>query len=435
MNKQDGRNLPDVILSVDGSPTEIDIAYAYLKSRGVFDFEVYPTGMFPAVGKGSLNEATSGYRAVWVRDNMHVAYAHHVCGNSKTAVCCVAATLKFYLAHPEWFTDVIDNPESARNPMNRPHIRFDGETGEAIGEKWPHDQNDALGAFMWLLCRLVRDDAMAFNDEIDRLLSLMTRYFDAICYWADEDSGHWEEQRKISASSIGAVCAGLQEYVALMQSSESRNVVHGQDDLAARILDKGLDALNRILPFECNQSEPRKHRRYDAALLFLAEPYNIVSDDKAEQIIADVSEHLQGEYGIRRYLLDSYWGPDYRTVPPEKRTIDLSEDIIRRDDYAVEGQEAQWCIFDSIISIYWGKRYQRTGAKKSLENQALYLLRTLSQLVESSDCRLLMPEAYFFESGKYVPNDHLPLQWAMANLWRAMNLALTTKPPLKRKTL
>ena len=36
-------------------------------------------------------------------------------------------------------------------------------------------------------------------------------YFQAIRYWQDEDSGHWEERRKIEASSIGAVVAGLRE--------------------------------------------------------------------------------------------------------------------------------------------------------------------------------------------------------------------------------
>jgi hypothetical protein len=35
--------------------------------------------------------------------------------------------------------------------------------------------------------------------------------FQVIRYWRDEDSGHWEECRKIEPSSIGAVIDGLRE--------------------------------------------------------------------------------------------------------------------------------------------------------------------------------------------------------------------------------
>ena len=32
-----------------------------------------------------------------------------------------------------------------------------------------------------------------------------------------------------------------------------------------------------------------------------------------------------------------------------------------------------------------------------------------------------MPEAYYLEGGKYVPNDHVPLLWSQANLWLAVH--------------
>ncbi len=44
------------------------------------------------------------------------------------------------------------------------------------------------------------------------LLALFALYFERIRFWEDEDSGHWEERRKVGASSIGTVLAGLRAY-------------------------------------------------------------------------------------------------------------------------------------------------------------------------------------------------------------------------------
>jgi hypothetical protein len=38
----------------------------------------------------------------------------------------------------------------------------------------------------------------------------------------------------------------------------------------------------------------------------------------AEQLVQDVIGNLQGDYGIKRYLRDSFWAADYRTkLSPE----------------------------------------------------------------------------------------------------------------------
>lgn len=82
----------------------------------------------------------------------------------------------------------------------------------------------------------------------------------------------------------------------------------------------------------------------------------------------------------------------------------------------------EWSIFDSILSIHWGKRFQTGRDPSQSEKQTAHLNRCLTQLVESEDeDRLLLPEAYFFEKDGYVPKDHLPLQWAHAVLWRGIS--------------
>jgi hypothetical protein len=115
------------------------------------------------------------------------------------------------------------------------------------------------------------------------VLTRFVRYFAAIRFWQDEDSGHWEEQRKVSASSIGTVVAGLEAFADLLRQ-------HGEwwqacglalDDLASSLAERGRQALDAILPGECAQLVGSKNRRYDAALLFLLFPLGVITDDRA----------------------------------------------------------------------------------------------------------------------------------------------------------
>ncbi len=166
--------------------------------------------------------------------------------------------------------------------MNRPHIRFNGETLEENSEKWSHAQNDALGYFLWFYCRLALAGHINPQPEDWEILGLFPLYFQAIRYWQDEDSGHWEEARKIEASSIGAVVAGLREMRALMAARSLPMFSCAGGTVTLALLDdlsgQGRTALTQILPAECVQPDPAKRRRYDAALLFLIYPLQVVDD-------------------------------------------------------------------------------------------------------------------------------------------------------------
>ncbi len=189
------------------------------------------------------------------------------------------------------------------------------------------------------------------------------------------------------------------------------------------LISRGEEALASILPAECIQSDPRKYRRYDSALLFLIYPLEVVDGPMEETILEDVRLNLQGDYGIRRYLGDSYWTADYKEkLPAEELTADVSERQEARDALARPGEEAQWCIFDPIISIIFGRRYLRSGDPIDLEGQVLHLNRSLGQMTgpECPQGELRCPEAYYLEHGRYVPNDHVPLLWTQANLRLAL---------------
>ena len=399
----------------------------FLFERGVLTFRPLPTGLYPAA---QVDAATSksGYYNVWVRDNVFVAHAHYLNGRIDAAVAVARGLSAFFSKQLFRFDDIIEARVDRNAPMNRVPIRFDGASLSELPEKWSHAQNDALGYFLWLFCNLAKAGGIPLTDEGLALLERFVAYFEAIRFWEDEDSGHWEEVRKINASSVGVVVGALTAMKAMLDAPDRRKDfgparVERSLSLVADLIGHGQRALDEILPAECVQPERGKQRRYDAALLFLVNPIGVVDQAMADRIVGDVANHLQGEVGIRRYIGDSYWCANYREMfSPEELSMDFSEDMERRDRYLKNGEEAQWCIFDPIMSAIYGDRYLRTGLASDVEKQIAYFDRSLGQITDTLQC----PEAYFLERGEYVPNDNTPLLWTQANLWLALRVMKST---------
>jgi phosphorylase kinase alpha/beta subunit len=433
---------PSAWLNALQTPADVRNLTAFLTEQGTFRFPTLPNGLFSAAaGEGGDFELT-GYRNIWVRDNVHIAWAHwSVHRDAGTAGRCVLSLLEFFRRHRHRFEDIIDGRADAADPMNRPHIRFDGATLSELPEKWSHAQNDALGALLWLTCRLVQDGAVAV-DAIDWAIpALLVKYWTTIAVWHDEDSGHWEEVRKVAASSIGCATAGLELLLTLMTT---------RDDVAAAMNSCGVtcntagiqtliehcrSALRSILPAECIAGDATQRRRYDAALLFLIHPLDVIRDRPLEdQILADVAGHLQGPIGIRRYPGDSYWCADYRDLlSAETRTADFSDNLADRDRLLRPGMEAQWCLFDPIVACIHGRRYQQSRHAADLQAQRAATGRALAALTDGTGRfpAYRCPESYFCEHGQWIPNDITPLLWTQGNLLQALAMlecSLSTSP-------
>ena len=399
---------------------------AFLEERGTFRFPTLKTGLFSAAAVEGAEFDVTGYRSVWIRDNVHIAHAHWVWGETDKAVAAMTSLMSFFVKHRHRFDDVLAGRSDPNEPMHRPHIRFDGERLEELIEKWSHAQNDALGAFLWLYSKLtIAGQVNPSRDEAQVLVNLV-EFLHSVRFWQDEDSGHWEEVRKVAASSIGAATAGLLKYRDWLSSSAETSAQTGSLELTNELCQRGLSQLKAILPWECRQDDPTQRRRYDAALLFLIYPYRVVEGTLADEIASDVTSHLMGEHGIRRYLGDSYWCADYKDkLAADQRTADFSDNLAERDRLLEPGLEAQWCLFDPILSIHYGLRHERTKEAVDRRRQLHHLNRSLGQLT-SADSRFgayRCPESYFRERGHFVPNDICPLLWTQANLKLALWLA------------
>jgi len=306
--------------------------------------------------------------------------------------------------------------------MQRPHIRFNGSLMCENAVFWNHKQNDALGYFLWMRCRLAADGRMPLTGDHLRLIGLMLEYLAKIEFWCDEDNGHWEEAIKIEASSIGPVVAGVREFKKVLQ--QNPGMLAPCSEGTVELLEvRGAEALNAILPCECIQEG--KRRDADGALLFLIYPLQVVDDDMAAAILKNVQQII-GPIGIRRYNGDSYWCKDYKDLTGAEGTKAYTEEeMLERDKLIQAGEEAQWCIFDPILSTIYGKLYQRSHKTEHLLQQQHFLSRSLAQ-VTGDDCPYgpwLCPESYYLCKGSWVPSDICPLLWTKANLKVAIAVA------------
>jgi len=391
------------------------------KSLDLFPGQVAGTGMFSAAMAGSAgDQASTGYNNVWVRDNIFLAHSLYTTdaeGKGVQAACNVVASLsQFFLKFASRFNNVISGAADKNDPMQRPHIRFNGDNLAENKEFWNHKQNDALGYFIWMRCKLCTDGVMEMQGDHLRLLGLMCEYLAKIEYWCDEDNGHWEEATKVEASSIGPVLAGVKEFKKVLAQNKGMMAPCSEGTLEL-LMARGEEALNAILPNECVQEG--KQRDSDGALIFLVYPLDIVPPAMAKRIMEITTEKIVGPIGVRRYNGDSYWCKDYKDKTGGDATKAYTdEEMKERDKLAVAGEEAQWCIFDPIMSAVYGKWYQSSKDPAMLKLQQRYLARSLAQVTGEGQGfgPWLCPESYYLCKGEWVPSDICPLLWTQANL-------------------
>jgi hypothetical protein len=378
--------------------------------------EILPVanGLF-AASSSQAPDSLSGYQNVWVRDNIMVADSFRRRGDFAPVIACIQGLTKFFATQLPRFREIISDPTRVlpKDANRRPHIRFTAQTLADLPEKWTHAQNDALGQALWFRFRLANTNVLPMNHSDYDLYRIFPAYFAAIEYWQDPDSGAWEEDLKVNNSSVGAVLAGLEEMRKYHLSHETSSA---DEEQLTVLIAKGRQHLHATLPFE---SPPQ--RLVDSALLFLIHPLEVVQTREVQDAILNlVLARLRGAVGIKRYAGDSYFCQDYdEWFPPGQMSTAFSDKLEFRDAHLQPECEAQWCLFDPLLSIIYGQRFLADRSDQaSFQKQLHYFNRSLAQVTASGDC----PELYFLKHGRYIPNIHTPLAWTQANQALALYL-------------
>ncbi|MDO8510496.1 MAG: glycoside hydrolase family 15 protein [bacterium] len=316
----------------------------------------YKSGLFAA----SKKDVATGYNKAWLRDNFYECLAFEVLGDYETVRKTYRSILDILKKH-EFKIDyaIAKKPEHTHQYI---HPRYNPETFDEYWEEWGNKQNDSIGCILFKIGELEKKNKglIIESDDDMRVIQKLVWYLSTLEYWHDPDSGVWEEEEELHASSVGACLAGL----VMISNREGINV-------PAELIEKGKATLHAMLPRES------KRKFVDLALLSLVWPYDIVTKEEANAILENVEYHLLKERGVIRYKGDKYYN---------KNPDGWSE-------------EAEWTFGLSWLSII----YAKLGKKEAAE-------RFLAEAKKTVTKDGALPELYFSNSPKF--NDNTPLGWS-----------------------
>ncbi len=315
-----------------------------------------PTGLFTA----SASDVTTGYNKAWLRDIYFMTLGFKYTREMDVVKETAKALLQILAKHKEKITWAATNrPPYATYQYI--HARYNPETFDEYWEEWGNKQNDAVGEVLYLIADCENSGHnVVETDEEKELVQMLVNYLNNIEYWNDEDSGIWEENQEVRASSIGSVVCALKSASKLPYV----NIPEG-------MIQKGEEALRALLPRETST------RFCDLALLTLIFPFEVTTKEETEIILSNVEYFLTRDMGVIRYRNDRYYNKN-------------------KDGYS---EEAEWSMGLAWLAII----YARMG---NLEKAEHYLERAGKTIDKDG----LIPELWYSHTDK--ANDNTPLGWA-----------------------
>lgn len=394
-----------------------------LESAGALQFRPRASGLFAAsdIADEALAKKT-GMGMAWFRDNAHVANALSERGRDndiEQARGVGRAFLQILQANEQLLWEATRDPDAPRLP-----VRVQADTLANDSEQ--RFQNDSTGYSIWLPAKLMLQGLLRPTRDDLGIFAATARYLEAGKFWQQADEGQWEEDRQIHASSIGVAVASLGAVAKVFDAHDYRTDV----DLP-RLINRGRYALDTILA-QYGETPPTGDypgRQYDASHLFLVESLRMfdATPEIAAREVRRVEDKLVRSRGVIRYPGDSYYAPGFtEMLAPGERTSQAEGRLERRNTLGSDAErtqsEAQWKLFDSLLSSYWGRRYEVSKAMDHRRRQLHYLNRLLAQYIEVKGGGLRIPELDYKEKeiSPWTPNDHVPLIWAQANTLLAL---------------
>jgi phosphorylase kinase alpha/beta subunit len=315
----------------------------------------FKSGLFSA----SKPTVTTGYDKAWLRDNFYECIAFEVVQDWDTVQKTYRALLDIFKKHESKIDYAISKkPEYTHQFI---HARYHPDTFEEFWEEWGNKQNDSIGCILFKIGELEKAGVGILKDKDDlRIVQKLVNYLSTLEYWHDSDSGMWEENEEVHASSIGACVAGLEMVKGLKGI-----------DVNPDLIKKGYAALAKLLPRESEK------KFVDLALLSLIWPYEVTNTRQTKEILENVEYHLLKKKGVIRYKGDAYYN---------KNLDNFSE-------------EAEWTFGVAWLAII----YNNLGKEKKAN---IFLEKVIGTISESDE----VPELYYSNTDK--PNENNPLGWS-----------------------
>ncbi|HJQ07942.1 MAG TPA: glycoside hydrolase family 15 protein [Candidatus Saccharimonadales bacterium] len=316
---------------------------------------ITPSGLFLA----SSHMVQTGYDKAWLRDNVYEALAFEYAGEWQAVAKTYHTLLDIFDKHIDKINWAVTNKPF--ESWQFIHARYNPATLEEFWESWGNKQHDAVGAVLFKLADFeAKGKSMLRNDKDRKTVQTLIYYICNVEYWHDADSGMWEENEEVHASSVGAVVAALKKWKEV-----------GGMDVDQDAIDRGEATLKTLLPRESES------KFTDLALVSLVYPYSVVNPEMGREILANLEYHLAKDKGLIRYKFDRYYNKN-------------------SDGYS---EEAEWCFGLSWLAIAYKQLGDEARARAYLEKATATITK---------DGKI--PELYLSHSDK--ANENTPLGWS-----------------------
>ena len=350
--------------------------------------------------KASDNASSeTNYNQIWVRDSLW-GYKKLINDNTEESKAIAKNVLLSLLDYFSTSNQIARAKAAIANPnlvllskdgnMNAIHIRFDASTLDDVQvdgqpEQWAHKQNDALGFLLFEVINAIENKVISFNDlnqanseipdaskRIDALIYLVT-YLNALKFYQMADSGSWEENEAIRASSIALVTDGEEKLYDYLKSettdsdhdaffqayddfvNNNNYQYYSSQDFLPFYIDEGYKVIKLLIDnggeCACYDQTDDNYRTADAALLNLIYPCSLKNLEHSykSKILKIINDDLITPVGIKRYQNDNYqaanfWFNDIKT------DINEGDTAAKRKKTFIAGTEASW-FFDSWYAI------------------------------------------------------------------------------------
>ncbi|MDA3836708.1 MAG: glycoside hydrolase family 15 protein [Nanoarchaeota archaeon] len=316
----------------------------------------FESGLFSA----SKHTVGTGYDKAWLRDNFYECIAFEVMNDWENVKKTYRAIMDIFLKHEKKIDSaILQKPTYTHEYI---HARYNPKNFDEFWEEWGNKQNDSIGCILFKVGELEKEKKIKILETEDdyRIVQKLVDYLSTLEYWHDPDSGMWEEEEEVHASSIGACVAGLE----MVKDIEGISV-------NPELIRKGYAALAKLLPRESEK------KFVDLALLSLIWPYQVTTPRQTKNILKNVEYHLLKNKGVIRYKGDHYYNKNLDNV----------------------SEEAEWTFGLFWLTIIYEKLGKSRKAKRFLE-------KSISTVTKDGE----VPELYYSNTDKANPNT--PLGWS-----------------------
>ena len=171
--------------------------------------------------------------------------------------------------------------------------------GQMERDEWPNFQLDGYGTWLWALSQHIEvTGKVELIHKYKRSIKVTIEYL--ICLWKTPNYDCWEENGdRIHPATLACIFGGLNSISKYLEDIE---VINTAANIKQFVLDNCVENghLVKYIGYDC----------VDSSLIWVSVPFGMLNpeDEVMKKTILEIESKLVHNYGVHRYLKDTYYG-------------------------------------------------------------------------------------------------------------------------------